>query len=60
MKYFTARIKDCVYIDPSIDNIYRAGNGCFSRYNTFKNKFPKFPIFNILVGDLGVKLNLKD
>ena len=32
MKFFTARIKSGVHIDPSADNIYRAGNGAISRY----------------------------
>ena len=59
-KLFTARIKDCVSIDPSSENIYSGSNGYLSRYNTLKNKYPQFPHFDILVGDLSVKLNYID
>lgn len=60
MKFFSARIKDYVGFDPDSHGIYSATDGCMSRFNNFRKKFPNWPNMKFLVADGGVKLNLED
>ena len=60
MKYYTAKVGDCVGIDLISNNLYSAVDGALSRYNKFKNSTFNFNKWTFIVGDCGIKLNLSE
>lgn len=56
MKYFHARVKDVVGIDPNYEDIYSSFDSATSRYKDVKSRFPKFPLMNFIQADGSVDL----
>lgn len=56
MKFYHARVKDYVGLDPDYEGIYSSTDGAISRYNVLKNKFPDFGNVSFVQADYSVPL----
>jgi len=60
MKMYHSRVGYYVGIDPSYEDIHSVTNGAINRYNTLKNKYPKFTQAVFIQADGGVLMDSKE
>ena len=60
MKFYHARVKSCVGIDPDSYGIHFATDGAISRYTRFKAKYPSCPKMFFMTADAKALLNYND
>lgn len=56
-KFYHARVNKVIGIDQDESGIYSGSDGAYSRYKTFKKKFPNFPKMIFFVADARLKLD---
>jgi SAM-dependent methyltransferase len=57
LKFYHARVRELVGVDPSYDDIYSSFDSAVRRYKDQKSKFPDFPNMKFLQADAGVPFN---
>jgi hypothetical protein len=56
MKYYHARVQECVGIEPNFSNLFSALDSAMVRYNKNKKMFPQFPKHTFIQGNAKIPL----